>query len=71
MKIATHATVKSLTRRVEGVGHELYMNSFFSCPDLYDDLHTRDINCCGTVKVVKECQKVLTIMAKLKQGDMC
>jgi hypothetical protein len=46
---ATHATVKSLTRRVEGVGHKLYMNNFFSSL-VYDDLHTRSINCCGTVR---------------------
>jgi hypothetical protein len=27
---ATHATVKELTRRVEGLGHKLYMDNFFS-----------------------------------------
>jgi len=37
-RTATHATVTNLTRRVEGVGHKLYMDNFFSSPDLYDDL---------------------------------
>jgi hypothetical protein len=30
---ATHATVAGLTRRVENVGHKLYMDNFFSSPD--------------------------------------
>ena len=45
---ATHATVANLTRRVEGVGHKLYMDNFFSSPDLYDDLIQKKIYCCGT-----------------------
>jgi len=46
----THAVEKlrSLTRRVEGVGHKLYLD--FSSPHLLDHLHTRGINCCGTVR---------------------
>jgi hypothetical protein len=47
---ATHATVSSLTRRVEGVNYKFYIGNFFSSPDLFDDLHTRVINCCGTVR---------------------
>jgi hypothetical protein len=35
--------------RVEGVGHKLYMDNFFS-PDISDGLYTRDINCHGTVR---------------------
>jgi len=35
---ATHSTVTSLTKGVEGFGHKLYMDSFFFSPDLYDDL---------------------------------
>ena len=40
---ATHATVTNLTRRVEGFGHKLYMDNFFSSPDLYDDLAQKKI----------------------------
>ena len=35
---ATHATVTNMTRGVEGFWHKLYMDNFFSSPDLYDDL---------------------------------
>ena len=34
---ATHATVTNLTRGVVGLGHKLYMDNFFSSPDLFDD----------------------------------
>jgi hypothetical protein len=50
MMTATHVLVKSLTRRVEGTGHKLYTSSFFSYPDLSDELHTRGIKCCGTAR---------------------
>jgi hypothetical protein len=46
---ATHGTVLHLVRRVEGVGHKLYMDNYFSSPSLFKDLHQRKINCCGTV----------------------
>jgi len=29
---ATHATVRYLTGRVEGLGHKLFMDNFFSSP---------------------------------------
>lgn len=47
---AVHGTVLGLTRKVEGVGHKLYMDNYFSSPALYDDLLTRKINSCGTVR---------------------
>ena len=45
---ATNATVTGLTARTENVGHKLCGNN--SSPELFDDLHTEKINCCGTVK---------------------
>jgi len=30
------------------------MASFFSSPDTFDGLHTRGINCCGTVRQMTE-----------------
>jgi len=47
---ATHGTVLELVRRVEGLGHKLYMDSYFLLPALFDDLFRRKINCCGTVR---------------------
>ena len=34
---ATHSTVRHLTGRVEGLGHKLFMDNFFSMPRLFDD----------------------------------
>jgi hypothetical protein len=69
---AKHAIVKTLTRRIEGLGHKLYMGSFFSSPDLFDDLHTRAINCCGTVR--QNCKGMPegfdSKTLKLKRGDI-
>jgi len=35
---ATHETVRNLTRRVEGLGHPLFLDNFFSSPRLFEDL---------------------------------
>jgi hypothetical protein len=48
--IATHATVSRLTTRIENLGHKFYVDSFFYSSYLFDDLHTKAIKCCGTVR---------------------
>jgi len=40
---ATHVTVTELMRKVEGHGHKLYMDNFFSSPALFDDLAKKQI----------------------------
>jgi hypothetical protein len=45
MITATCVTVRSLTRRVEGIGNKISTNSFFSSPDLFDELKTRCVSC--------------------------
>ena len=35
---ATHVTLTELTRKIEGHSHKLYMDNFFSSPELFDDL---------------------------------
>jgi hypothetical protein len=56
---ATHATVAGLMRRAENVGHKLYMDNFFSSPDLFDDLHSRKINCCGlSNSIERACHRI-------------
>jgi hypothetical protein len=47
---ATLAMVRDLCRRIEGVGHRLYMDNFFPFPDLFDELTTKKISCCGTAR---------------------
>ena len=47
---ATHATVRHLTCRDEGLGHKLFMDNFFSSPRLFDNLLRRKIHSCGTVR---------------------
>jgi hypothetical protein len=47
---ATHATVAGLTR-IQNMGHKLYMDNFFSSPDLFDNLHSKNINRCGAVRL--------------------
>jgi len=46
---ATHGTVLQLIRRVEGLGHKIFMGSYFISPALCDELFQRKINACGTV----------------------
>jgi len=47
---ATHTAVRHLTCRVEGLGHKLFMDNFFSLPRHFDDLLRRKIHSCGTVR---------------------
>ena len=47
---ATHTNVKHLTSRVEGLGHKIFMDSFFSSPRLSDDLDRHKINSCRAVQ---------------------
>jgi hypothetical protein len=48
--IATHATVTGFIAKNEHVGHKLYVDNFFSSLALFDDLHTKTVNCCGTIR---------------------
>jgi len=47
---ATNATVRHLTCRVEGLGHKIFMDNFFSSPRLSDDLDRHKINSYRTVR---------------------
>ena len=47
---ATHASVRHWTGRVEGLGHKLFMDNFFSLPRFSDDLLRRKILSCGSVR---------------------
>jgi hypothetical protein len=43
-----------LTGRVQGLGHKLFMDNFFSSPRLFDDLEWHKINTCGTIQPHKK-----------------
>lgn len=45
----THANLTGLATRTENLKHKLYTD-FFPSPDLVDNLHTKTINCCDTVR---------------------
>jgi len=67
---ATHVTVTELTRKI-GHGHRLYMDSFFSSPELFDDLVKKQIYCCATVRPNRRGmpQDLGPKTTKLKRGD--
>jgi len=46
---ATHAAVRHLTCRVEGLGHKIFMDNFFSSPRLFDDLERHKENSHSTL----------------------
>ena len=70
--MAAHAIVTELTRKVEGRGHKLYLDSFFSSPALFDDLTKKKINCCGTVQPNRRGmpRDLESMKTKLKPGDI-
>jgi len=47
---ATHGTVLQVIRRVEGLGHKIFMDNNFTLPALFDDLFQRKINACRTIR---------------------
>ena len=47
---ATHAIVTQVTSKIEGCGHKLYIDIYFSFSNLFDDLAVKQISCCGMVR---------------------
>jgi hypothetical protein len=47
---ATHRMVLPVIQRVEGLGHKIFMDNYFTPPALFDDLFQRKIDACGTVR---------------------
>jgi hypothetical protein len=47
---ASHALVTGCAAKIENMGHKLDMDIIISSPVLFDDLHTKTVNCCGTVR---------------------
>ena len=47
---ATHGRVLQVIRRVEGLGHKIFVDNYFTSPAVFDDLFQRKSNVCGTVR---------------------
>jgi len=64
--------VTELTRKIEGRGHKLYMDNFFSSSELFDDFMKKQIYCCGTVRPNRKSmpQDLKPKTTKLKRGDI-
>jgi len=43
--------VKKLCSQLEGRNHHVYVDNFFSSPQLFSDLEVKGVYCCGTVRV--------------------
>jgi len=68
---ATRATVTGLAARTEHLGHKLCMDNFLSSPASFDCLHSKTINCCGTVTPNRKgTNKNFGNKMRLKRGDL-
>ncbi|PSN52550.1 PiggyBac transposable element-derived protein 4 [Blattella germanica] len=68
----THGTVLELIHKIEGKGHKIFMDNYFTSPKLFNDLHNRKINGCGTVRYNRKGMPsdFNPKQLKLKKGDI-
>jgi len=68
----THRTVLQVIRRVEGLGHKIFMDNCFTLPALFGDLFQRKINVCGIVRHDKRgmSRDIGPKSLKMKRGDI-
>jgi len=69
---ATHGTVLQVIRRVERLGHKVFMDNYFTSPALFEDLFQRKINACGTVRYDRHGmpRDIGPKSLKMKRGDI-
>jgi len=68
---ATHNTVANLTRGVEGFGHKLYVDNFFSSPDYMTTWPRRKFSVVGQLGYIERaCPRTSNPTLKLKRGDI-
>jgi hypothetical protein len=65
---ATQVNVVGLITWIRNVGHKLYMDNCFSSPNLFDNLHTKTINSCGTDRTNQK-EMLWNFGKKLKWDD--
>lgn len=61
------AVVTTLLQDYLNKGHNLFIDNWYSSPQLYDFLHTKKTNACGTVRKTR---KGMAKFNKLKKGEM-
>ena len=71
----THSVVLRLVEGLEGKGHHVYMDNYYSGPMLYNDLRKKGIGACGTVRlnrkgIPKEWSKKGMKGEKLRKGEV-
>ena len=69
---ATCRTVRHLTCRVEGFGHKIFMDNFFSSARSFYDLDRRKMHSCGTIQPNRKdiSHDFVPKQLKLKRGDV-
>jgi hypothetical protein len=67
-----HGTIQQLVSRLEDAGHKLFMDNYFTSPDLFKDLYKRKIVCCGTVRHNRQGipPQFWSKALKMKKGDV-
>lgn len=67
---AAFNVVSEMAKTIKGKGHKLFMDNFFSSPDLYHFLHSEmKVNCCGTVRKNRKKFPKDMVMKKMARGS--
>ncbi|GFW39277.1 piggyBac transposable element-derived protein 4 [Trichonephila clavipes] len=68
---ASYNVVYTMTDCIKGKGHKVFMDNFFSSPELFRDLlKERSINSCGTVRSNRKHFPKDLAPCKMRQGDV-
>ena len=65
----THAVVVKLVEGLEGRGHHVYMDNFYTSPALFSDLHHLGFGACGTVRSDRRGLPA-ELKGKMKKGEV-
>jgi len=62
----TQAVVMKLVDPIKGRGHHVYMDNYYTSPQLFSDLHDNGFGACGTVQV--NCRGLPAAMKEHEKG---
>ncbi|KAG2468815.1 PGBD4 protein, partial [Polypterus senegalus] len=67
----TSQVVLELLQGCEHLGHAVYIDNFYTCPELFMELQSRGIGACGTVRVNRRHMpsQLKPDRVKMKRGD--